>query len=74
MTKTCSSHSSSSSHVDNYMVVIVCEIFEFELGFKFFKFVHVSERRLKACEECFHKSYGANLERLTVLKVVVWVD
>ena len=30
----------------------------------------ILERRLKACEECFHKSYGANLERLTVVKVV----
>jgi len=36
-------------------------------AFNAFTFMHV-ERRLKTCEECFHKSYGANLERLTVIK------
>ncbi|XP_074663116.1 NEDD8 ultimate buster 1-like [Tubulanus polymorphus] len=27
-----------------------------------------AESRLKSCEDCFHKSYGVNLERLTVVK------
>ncbi|GAB1604916.1 hypothetical protein Ahia01_000773200 [Argonauta hians] len=27
-----------------------------------------AEKRLKICEDCFHQSYGANLERLTLMK------
>uniref|UniRef100_A0A0L8IGF7 Ubiquitin-like domain-containing protein n=1 Tax=Octopus bimaculoides TaxID=37653 RepID=A0A0L8IGF7_OCTBM len=28
-----------------------------------------ADKRLKICEDCFHQSYGANLERLTLMKV-----
>ncbi|CAI9718379.1 NEDD8 ultimate buster 1-like [Octopus vulgaris] len=27
-----------------------------------------ADKRLKICEDCFHQSYGANLERLTLMK------
>lgn len=34
-------------------------------------FVVFVDRRLKACEECFERSYGKNLERLAAVKVRV---
>jgi len=33
-----------------------------------------AEQRLKECKECFARSYGTNLERLTLSKWSAWVS
>jgi len=53
--------------VDNYAVVCL-DICWCYLCLQNISLLPDAERRLKMCEECFHKSYGANLERLTVVK------
>ena len=36
--------------------------------------IFVPEEKLKKCKECFERSYGQNLERLTVVRVIVnWI-
>ena len=37
-----------------------------------FLFFFVLEEKLQRCKECFQRSYGQNLERLTVVKVSIY--
>jgi len=55
------------SLVDNYAIVCL-DICWCYLCLQNISSLPDAERRLKICEECFHKSYGTNLERLTVVK------
>jgi len=55
------------SLVDNYAVVCL-DICWCYLCLQNISALPDAERRLKTCEECFHRSYGTNLERLMVVK------
>jgi len=59
--------SSILSLVDNYAIVCL-DIVWCYLCLQNIHSLPDAEARLEECERCFHKSYGANLERLTVLK------
>ncbi|CAH1788889.1 unnamed protein product [Owenia fusiformis] len=53
--------------VDNYAIVCL-DIVWCYLCLKNIRELPNAESRLRSCEECFHRSYGQNLERLTMVK------